>query len=153
MSEPESPADDEPQIGGQSLDAAEAKVLAGAVRLARQGSVPAMNLATQTLQRLRGAEAARIHGLKMDPDQTLEERAYYLGRIGVLKAELLGLLGFPTPDPGEAPSDVTTIARESRAHLALAGWRRGKQDRRLEIRAVELVRTLAGGDVEDWQRG
>lgn len=141
------PPPEVPQVAGASLEDAEGAVLTAVVRLARQGSMPAANLATQTLQRLRGSEAARIHTVKMDPERPLEERAYYLGRIGVLKSEVVVVLEVD-PEPAEDDGEGLALLE-----LVVAAWRLGKRDRRLEIRAVELARALAGGDIPDWTRG
>ena len=117
------------------IDDAREKVAAGLIKMAGDGSVPAASAALKLLNEIEQTEASQRHRERLDElRDDPPSLCAYLGELGQDDDAVAAIIG------------RAMSADES------AAWARGKLDRAVEVRALELAAARKGGKVDGWMR-
>ena len=121
------------EITEELLDELELKALTSLVSLASEGNAAAANQALVALQRIREHGSAGLHQKRMEAlAETPAALCAYLGELGTEIATVEARLG-------------RKMSREEKVC-----WSDAQEQRLIEVRAVELSRMRATGEVPKW---
>lgn len=113
------------------INDAEKQIVKALAKQAEQGSVPAANSALKILAEKREASRSNSHIAAM-AEMVPAELCSYLGQLGQTDKQVSSRIG-------------RDLSKEELAAVA-----QGRDDRILEMRAIELAATRNGGKVSPW---